>query len=122
VGFFLIREDIILIRTNAKGVYINMATIKDLSGVRVGALKPLQPILDKWEKLTNLESWFLEPDATWWNNERATLSIFAGAIWRSGELVIEEFATEKIKRTQLKAGRCDIIFRVGRKVFLGEAK
>lgn len=99
-----------------------MTTIKDISGIRVGALRSLKPILDKWSKLTNVENWFLGPDATWWNNERATLSVFAGAIWRCQGLVMEEFATEKTMRSESKVGRCDITFRIKQKVFLGEAK
>ena len=99
-----------------------MESITDISGIRVGALRSLKPILNMWVDLSGQEKWFFEEDATWWNNERATLSIFAGAVWRSGGLVMEEFATEKIKRSVSETGRCDIIFRIGRKVYLGEAK
>ena len=99
-----------------------MELITDISGIRAGALRSLKPILNMWVDLSGQEKWFFEEDATWWNNERATLSIFAGAVWRSGGLVMEEFATEKIKRSVSETGRCDIIFRIGRKVYLGEAK
>jgi hypothetical protein len=101
---------------------MKLVTMKEISGIRVGTLMSLKSVLDEWRELTNREKWFFEEDATWWNNERASLSVFAGAIWRRKGLVMEEFATEKTMRSEPKAGRCDITFRIRRKVFLGEAK
>lgn len=98
-----------------------IAVLKN-SGIKIEDLSILKPVLDEWIKLINKEKWFFESDATWWNNERATLSIFAGAIWRYGGLVMEEFATEKIKKSKSKTGRCDIIFRIRESVYLAEAK
>lgn len=100
-----------------------MTTVKVISGIQVGKLISLKPVLEEWMRLTNRKNWFFESgDATWWNNERATLSVFAGAIWRLKGLVIEEFATEKIIKSESKAGRCDISFRFRKDVFIGEAK
>jgi hypothetical protein len=99
-----------------------MTSRLEISGIQVGALKSLKPVLNEWRDLTALENWFFEQDATWWNKERATLSVFAGAIWRSGGLALEEFATEKTLKFEPKAGRCDICFRFKRSIFLGEAK
>jgi hypothetical protein len=106
-----------------KGVYTKMATVKLISGIQVGKLRSLKPVLNEWMNLTNRKNWFFESDdATWWNNERATLSVLAGAIWRRKGLVIEEFATEKIMKSESKAGRCDISFLFRKNVFIGEAK
>jgi hypothetical protein len=41
-------------------------------------------------------------DAAWWYNERAILSLFAGAIWSSNGWAFEEFATTKRERVATK--------------------
>jgi hypothetical protein len=57
-------------------------------------------------------------------NERATLSIFAGALWRSDDanLVLEEFGTEKKGAAGDYKGRQDIWFRASSHSCIGEAK
>jgi hypothetical protein len=57
-------------------------------------------------------------------NERATLSIFAGALWRSDDanLVLEEFGTEKKGADGDYKGRQDIWFRASGHSCFGEAK
>ena len=57
-------------------------------------------------------------------NERATLSMFAGAIWRSSKsnLVLEEFGTAKKWSGGEYKGRRDIWFRVAGRICYGEAK
>jgi len=57
-------------------------------------------------------------------NERATLSILAGAIWRSDDnnLVLEEFRTDKKWTEGNYKGRQDIWFRASGQACYGEAK
>jgi hypothetical protein len=96
-------------------------------GLRTGSLKAIQPVLAKWQRLNENKSWFDFEDAPWWYNERATLSIFAGAVWRCGGWVFEEFSTRKASglqrgRINYKNGRCDIQFSIGESEFIAEAK
>jgi len=56
--------------------------------------------------MENPEFWKFESgphdDAAWWYNERAILSLFAGAIWSSKGWAFEEFATIKRQRVATK--------------------
>lgn len=61
-------------------------------------------------------------DAPWWYNERASLSVFAGAVWRTGGMAFEEFSELKRKKKRRTPGRIDLWFSVGRKEFWAEAK
>jgi hypothetical protein len=63
-------------------------------------------------------------DVPYHYNERATLSLLAGAIWRSDEnnFVFEEFRTEKKRAEVVYKGRQDIWFRVSGQACYGEAK
>lgn len=92
-------------------------------GVKINRLSELQPVLEQWQNLNDDPSWFEDEDAPWWYNERASLSIFAGAIWKSGGSAFEEFSSTKDNGIdQTYSGRCDIEFGVGRSEFMGEAK
>ncbi len=96
-------------------------------GLRIGPLKMLQPVLKKWQKLNEDRSWFKAGDAPWWYNERATLSVFAGAVWRCGGQVLEEFSAKKVTgsksgKASHKIGRCDIWFGISESEFVAEAK
>jgi hypothetical protein len=57
-------------------------------------------------------------------NERATLSLFAGAVWRSNpaNLVLEEFCDEKCSTGDPYKGRSDIWFEAGGQSCFAEAK
>jgi hypothetical protein len=63
-------------------------------------------------------------DVPYGYNERATLSILAGAIWRNhpSNLVLEEFSMEKSWSKASYKGRQDIWFRVSKRECFGEAK
>lgn len=95
---------------------------------------PLKNILKKWTrivcKLVQDRNWKesgkLPP---WLYNERADVSLFAGAVWRSMEYAFEEFQEEKRKLTKRRKrlshhyrGRTDMFFTVGRQRFIVEAK
>lgn len=52
-------------------------------------------------------------DCPWWHRERPNLSIFSGALWRSGAIVLEEFAVKKESakvKSKTCEGRCDLSF------------
>lgn len=71
-------------------------------------------------------------DNPWWYNERATLSILAGAAWTlDGWIALEEFSTSKRLRAlepgvdhgdKLRQGRCDLYVRSPELSFVFEAK
>ncbi len=65
-------------------------------------------------------------DSPYYYNERATLSSFVGAIWRQGEIALEEFSSIKGSASQNededKKGRIDLWFKCGTDSFICEAK
>ncbi len=90
----------------------------------------LSRILEQWTR-TNIQvadAWRGVDDAPWWYNERASLSLLAGAIWQCGGIAFEEFSFEKsfirVNDTLHRAytGRCDMFFEVGVREFNVEAK
>ena len=104
-----------------------MAKASTIRGLRIGSLKAIEPILEKWQMLNEESLWFSNEEAPWWYNERATLSIFAGAVWLCGGWVFEEFSTRKAVssnrgKADYKTGRCDIQFGIGHTEFVAEAK
>ncbi|HSD83524.1 MAG TPA: hypothetical protein VLG46_06690 [Anaerolineae bacterium] len=62
----------------------------------------------------------------WWYNERESVGILAGAIWKyGGDWVLEEFGTDKLagpSKEKTFPCRCDIAFGVDGQDFWGEAK
>lgn len=95
---------------------------------------PLKDILKKWMILNReiARSWLAKDrDVPWWYNERAALSIFAGAVWKAGKnnCVLEEYSEDKrriSKRGKIAdkkyRGRGDCYFNVGKDDFIAEAK
>ena len=86
--------------------------------VRLANLPELGKVLRKWCNLIRDESWLENGIVPWWFNERASLSTFAGAVWKTGGLVLEEYSMVKKPRktSQVrdeKLGRTDIFFRTG---------
>lgn len=67
-------------------------------------------------------------DVPWWYNERASLSLFAGAVWLKDGWAFEEYSTQKRlakwkKRGKTHPGRCDIQFGLSDRItFVAEAK
>jgi hypothetical protein len=95
--------------------------MKDYRGVEVGPLKPIKRILKEWVSMLDDRSWG-KSDGPWWYNERASLSYFAGAVWRCNGWALEEFTTSKKRRGKERYGRGDIIFGIGHNQFTAEAK
>jgi hypothetical protein len=91
----------------------------------------LLPILKKWID-ANVEiaaEWKNPKDAPWCNNERSSLSVFAGAVWRAGGLSFEEYSDEKRgifrksgRLSKPYQGRVDLYFNYSRKEFISEVK
>lgn len=83
----------------------------------------LKPILKKWQKLNN-DVLSCDEDVAWWYNERASLSVFAGAVWKCGGWAFEEFSIERGNQSARKKahGRCDIQFEFKNHKYIGEAK
>lgn len=101
----------------------------------------LRPSLETWvEMMWNLEDWGWKkkdevwapaskaPDIPWWYNERASVSHFAGAIWKNKGWVTEEFVVQRSDRAKTseeggkRRGRCDISFEVEKLKVIAEAK
>lgn len=79
------------------------------------SLRPITPVLRKWCELVEYYS-EVTGDASYWYNERATLSTVASAAWQQGWVALEEYSTRKFRgfdpENQEKpahgSGRCDI--------------
>jgi hypothetical protein len=92
-------------------------------------LSVLKPILIQWTHNINdyCKQYYnklkpQEKDAPYWYNERATLSTFAGAVWKLGGIALEEYrAKKKVKREKWE-GRVDLWFQFKRKMYVIEAK
>lgn len=93
-------------------------------GQKLGPLRGLKPVVEQWHTLMADPDWIVAP---WWYNERASLSVLAGAIWLTGGRAFEEFSAEK-HSASLRAkpgrrlGRCDIWFRVKWREYVAEVK
>jgi len=105
--------------------------MKAIRGCLCAKTLPMERILMKWLNCIArvADSWVQFGDLPWWYNERADISILAGAVWKSGELAIEEFVSEKrrISRntgnlSRRYTGRIDFYFSVKGQHFIAEAK
>ncbi|WP_419307911.1 hypothetical protein J8402_04270 [Chromohalobacter israelensis] len=78
----------------------------------------LQPLLESWlgalDEYSRLHREFGIDDNPWWHNERASISLLAGAAWRKGWVALEEFGTSKrghkipSEERGERVGRCDL--------------
>ncbi len=100
---------------------------KLLRGVSVPRLPVLGELLWEWagviERTTRF--WTDEDDSAWLYNERASLSVLAGAVWRIGGIAFEEYSHDKHRPRESKgkpSGRCDIYFQLGSREFIAEVK
>ena len=81
-------------------------------------------ILRRWVN-TNIRFANEGYDKPWYYNERALISLFAGAVWVEGGLALEEFSAYKRtgkKRKSLYSGRSDLYLKIGRDHFIAEIK
>jgi hypothetical protein len=101
-----------------------------IKGIHRTTSKSLLPLLRQWIRHNKMlyETWGSE-DCPWWYNERALLSVLAGAAWRlPGGLAYEEFSNSKRKRGRRKgtyknySGRSDIYLIVADREYVAEVK
>lgn len=92
-----------------------------LTGKRLGEFRNFGPLLKKWSALMEDDLWGKD-DAPWWYNERASVSLLAGAVWQTDGWAFEEFAAKKGRTRSRRQGRGDLLFTVKGKTYLGEAK
>ncbi len=92
-------------------------------------LRILRPLLLQWVRNNRqlARRWEEYGDAPWWYNERASVSILAGAAWKTRRgYAFEEFVGDKRKvnrkKVRLCAGRFDLEFCVSEWLFIAEAK
>jgi hypothetical protein len=105
--------------------------INDIQGYHCPRLRFLVPILKHWAK-ANAEiaaSWSSYKEAPWWDNERASISVFAGAVWRAGGFSFEEYSDKKrsIFKTSGRLshpyqGRVDLYFTYSESELIVEVK
>jgi hypothetical protein len=102
-----------------------------IEGYRRKRIRCFKLILKEWIRATTeiTEEWAEYRDVPLWYTERASLSVFAGAVWRAGGLSFEEYSDEKRKvgkRTRrlgaLYPGRVDLHFSWRGFDFIAEAK
>ncbi len=100
----------------------------DIVGSRNGS-GALQTALENWCDIMLLKDGWPDHDAPWWYNERASVSQWAGAIWRSRPTVerawvLEEYAVTRLDSRSLREtqGRCDLMFELGEHKIIAEAK
>jgi hypothetical protein len=104
-----------------------MITENQRKYVDPGPLKVLKKVLVEWQSMQDPSWWREKNDVPWWYNERASLSFFAGAVWRCKGWAFEEFITRKHITTrrgkrQNRHGRGDIMFGIKGQSFVAEAK
>jgi hypothetical protein len=95
--------------------------------VELKRLSSLDDTLWEWtfvqERYARLGGW---QDVAWWYGERAAVSTLAGAVWRAGGSVLQEYAADKGpkgKGLPIPTGsRADFYFGLGRAEFVVEAK
>ncbi len=95
-----------------------------------GALQLFDELLWDWTSVIErtVRLWHPE-DVPWWYNERASLSLFAGAIWKAGGIAFEEFSSEREAprgtggtTVVRRLGRIDLYFSFQGEDFVAEAK
>ena len=105
--------------------------MQDIKKISCGdSLRPLRGVLANWFDV--LESFFkAQKDLPWWYGERSSLSLLAGAAWRtSGWVALEEFGTNKRTISTdpetgiagKRHGRCDLYLGKGEVDYAMEAK
>lgn len=87
-------------------------------------LRCLRPVLQEWIAINDQlgEEWREFGGAPWWYNERALVSLFAGAIWRKGGKALEEYSEHKRGKQRKASGRIDLWFAFRNLEYMAEAK
>lgn len=82
----------------------------------------LRLLLDKWIEIHKDYSEIDDEDSLYWYNERANLSVLAGAAYRCNEFSLEEVRVDKEHGGDKWRGRCDLIFTWKKKDYAVESK
>jgi len=72
------------------------------SGIRIYSpdLEPLRPVLQAWiDSVQQYVKLFEGYDLPYWYNERANVSVLAGAAWKAGFVALEEYQTKKTSQS-----------------------
>jgi hypothetical protein len=111
---------------------VAVSKAKTIKGIEVwGDDEELEILLAAWVKAIVRYTSANERDNPWWYNERASLSVLAGAAWTLKKWsALEEFSTLKRHRTldpgvdsgSLRNGRCDLYVQSPDTTFAIEAK
>lgn len=109
-----------------------MRKLKTMKAVHVhDGDEDVEILLKAWIKAIERYTGTFPSDNPWWYNERASLSVLAGAAWTIKDwFALEEFSTLKRLRTvtpgvdegHLRNGRCDLFICSPRHSFALEAK
>ncbi len=99
--------------------------VTTIRGTHTPSLRILRGVLNKWinTNLRFVRYWKDAKDVPWWYNERASISVLAGAVWQCGGIAFEEYAADKNARKGSKYnGRGDLYLKVRDQHFIAEAK
>ena len=96
-------------------------------GVESNGRTEFDDLLWEWcgihERYGRLSNW---NDVGWWYNERASVSLLAGAAGRAGAITLEEYFTDpaqtRRRPRKYKYVRQDLYLKIGHSQFVGEAK
>lgn len=94
----------------------------DIVGTRCRT-RPLRAVLNSWVELM-LEDWG-QGDAPWWYGEQASVSLLAGAAWRSRAWALTEWSINRsihVGSSERKSGRCDLFIETRSFAAVFEAK
>lgn len=83
----------------------------------------IAPIIEQWgllhKEFTEQKQY---KDCLYWYNERANVSAFSGAVWRSGGVALEEYSSQKGNIDNTVNGRVDLYFSKQNNIAIAEAK
>jgi len=96
-------------------------------GVKLNGRFEFEDILWEWcgiqERYGRLSNW---KDVGWWYNERASVSLLAGAAGRAGAITLEEYFTDlaqtRRRPRKYKYVRQDVYLNIAHSEYVGEAK
>jgi len=87
------------------------------------AMEWSRPLLEQWQQLhADFDALWDGKDGTFWKNERAQISVLAGAVWKLGGMALEEFESEKVWKGETSSGRTDMYMHLDDIDRLVEAK
>ncbi|SPJ33409.1 hypothetical protein [Kushneria phyllosphaerae] len=107
----------------------DIETLKNIEAMEDTELHALcQSWIECLERYSSLHARYEIDDNGWWHNERASISLLAGAAWKLGWVALEEFGTNKrghkipSEERGERVGRCDLYLSSEKTSFAIEAK